>query len=1237
MSEASLEAIQRRAEGGDASAGAAAAAPNRVRGGVGLDRGRTLSFRWEGRTLNGFSGDTLASALLANGARIVGRSFKYHRPRGVMSAGAEEGGALVTTGAGARRTPNTNAAMEELFDGLTAFGQNAWPSLNRDFGAVNNLFGRFFSAGFYYKTFFSVWPTGGKGTRHWMWFEEVIRRAAGMGRAARAPDPDAYETAHAFCDALVIGSGPAGLEAARILAEAGQDVVLAEQDFTLGGRLLSESESIEGAPPDAWRREKLAALEAAGVRILSRATVFGLYDDGVAGLVERVSRQSATPEPHQPRQRVWLLRAGQTVIAAGALERSIAFGDNDRPGVMTAGAARAYLNRFGVLCGRRAVIATTNDSAYGLAADLAAAGAQATILDTRAEPAIQAPEGVAVRRGMAAMRALGARGVTGVELAESDGDGWREAAESMPCDLLAVSGGWSPVVNLLSHRSVKPVWDAERAAFLPGQTDEPIALCGAAAGAFEADACAVSGRNAANRILGRAEEETPARPAHARPIRPLYEVRVPTRKLKSFVDPQHDVTAADVRLAHKEGFVSVEHLKRYTTLGMAADQGKNGNIIGLALMAEALGREIPQVGVTTFRPPYTPVAIGALAGRQRGEHFKPVRETPMHDWNMDRGAVMTDAGLWKRPWYFPGPGEGVDQAYVREAAAVRETVGLCDVTSLGKIAIQGPDAAEFLNRIYVNGFSKLAVGRARYGVMLRDDGVAFDDGTTWRLAENDYFMTCTTAGAGKVMSFLEELQQTRWPELKVALTSVSERWAGMAVAGPLSRRVLEHVVRDCNFDDESFPFMGVREGRIADAAARIARISFSGELAYEIYIESDYGHAMAEALWEAAEPVGGVLYGTEALGALRIEKGHVTHSEIDGRTTLADLGLERMASSKKPFVGSVLSRRAALADAFRPRLVGLKPVTEGEIFKNGAILTDLGQQIDGGAPTHGIGWVSSVTHSPALGCWIGLGLVQGGLEVWRDKTILAADPVRGKTVRVKVVSPHMVDAEGARLKPAETPAPLPADDRAEPAALRRRTALGVDLTPGAPAWRYGRGPIADPESERPDADDRPAWIVEGAPKTLWQICAHDGGLDAARAAVERALQAPAPEPGRCVASPHGVSAIRVGPLTWQVVGLGPAGAEELAMTSDASAAVLELSHGYTRLRIGGARAADLLNRFLPLDLRDRSFGLGAVATTGFHATPATLTRPGATIYDLWIPRGYARTLCALLEETARQF
>jgi sarcosine oxidase subunit alpha len=847
----------------------------------------------------------------------------------------------------------------------------------------------------------------GKSSRSWLFYEHFIRRAAGLGAASRVPDPDRYESREAFCDLLVIGAGPAGLEAARVASEAGLDVMLAERDFRLGGALLHERDGLEGETTEAWLARRKRQLDASNVRILRRTNVFGLYDNGVAGMVERLVPGAGV------RERFWIVRAKRIVIAAGAMERPLVFGGNDRPGVMLASAMRAYANRWAVATGSSAVIATNNDSAYAAACDLVRVGISTVLLDARDTVSDRLRErskiaGVNLRLGRVPLRAIGRGGVGGVEISATDGG----STEILSCNALGMSGGWSPTQHLLSQRGVKPIWNDALAAFLPGEACEPIRCTGAAAGHWHAEDCARSGRAAgaeAARALGRSApaDDFPAPGGWETPIRAWSHGTI---KGKAFVDLQNDVTLNDVRQACAEGYDAPELLKRYTTLGMATDQGRTSAVNALAVIAEARGRPLPEIGTTTFRPPFAPVSIGALAGVERDHHLLATRRSPMHDALVAQGARMLETGLWLRPWFYPQGAEDVDQAYLREMRLVREAVGICDVSTLGKIAVQGLEAGELLDRVYVNAFKTLPVGKARYGVMLRDDGIVMDDGTSWRLGEHDYFMTTTTANAGKVMAWLEELLETRWPELRVAITSVTDQWAGASVAGPQARVLLQAVLSEVDLANDAFPFMGVREGRFDGVPCRIARISFSGELAYEVYVPADHGAALWRALLVGAKVHNGGAYGLEALGALRVEKGHVGGPELDGRATLDNLGLGRMASTRKPFIGSVLRRRPDLRRMGHPQLVGLVPVTRGETFKGGSILCEASN--DSG---HGLGWVTSVTESPSLGHWIGLGLLHGGLEAWQGRELIAADPIRGRSTRIKVVSPHFLDPEGARL------------------------------------------------------------------------------------------------------------------------------------------------------------------------------------------------------------------------------
>ena len=979
-----------------------------------INREKVLSFSWENKNYFGYEGDSLASALLANNIQVVGRIFKYHRPRGIMSCGVEESGGLVTVGNGDRRDPNVCATTQELYQGLIASGQNAFPNVNFDFGGINNYFSRFLAAGFYYKTFMGIPPfEWGSGTKIWMFFEKFIRKAAGMGKASRLPDPDSYEHAHDFCDILIVGAGSAGIAAAKEAANKKLDVILVEQDSLLGGDQLGENIFDTNQIYD--------ELKSLGIRIMQRTTAFGLYDNCVLGLLERVTDHVPYGNKDLPRQRFWTIRAKHVIIGAGSLERHIAFNNNDIPGVMTVNASKHYLNRYGILTGQNIVITTNNDSVYPTADLLSSAGANITVLDIRADINSELnnklkSKNIQVRFEAVPYNINGSRKIESLDIAAASHSPYKKI-DTIACDQVLMSGGWTPSVHLLSQRGVRPIWNAENLCFLPNDTNENITIIGSSRGIWNKEDCIQSGIAGALEVMNRLGLTTtnyffPKVGGWKNPIKPLYEVKYNKSHSKSFVDYQHDVKADDIRLAHREGFISVEHLKRYTTLGMANDQGKMGNIIGLALMADLLNKEIPEVGTTMFRPPYTPVAIGALAGRNVGKHFRPLRLTPMHQWNLDHGAVMIETGLYQRPWYYPQKNETLSDAYIREATTVRKSVGICDVTSLGKIAVQGPDATEFLNQIYTNPFAKLPINKARYGIMLRDDGLVMDDGTSWRISENEYFMTTSTAQAAKVMAWLEELLQTRWTDLKVNVTSVSEQWAAIAISGPRTREVLNHCIEDPSaITNENLPFMGFISTELKGGiSCRIARISFSGELGYEVYTTSDYANSALDLLWNSAKEFDGCLYGLEALGALRVEKGHVTGAELDGRVTIDDAGLGRMASTKKSYIGSSMRKRGVLSSEDREKLVGFFPVNKKETFDAGTLVCE-----ENNIKGFGIGRITSVTHSPELGHWIGIGFIQGGVERWKNKTVIGSDPVRNKQMEIQVVSPHMIDPEGERM------------------------------------------------------------------------------------------------------------------------------------------------------------------------------------------------------------------------------
>jgi len=992
-----------------------------------INREKPLSFTFNGRRYQGFEGDTLASALISNGVRIIGRSFKYHRPRGFFSCGVEEPSAIVQLETGTLSLPDQQATRVPLYEGLTATSVNCWPSPDFDLMAVNSWFHRIMPSGFYYKTF--MWPIKG-----WMFYEKFIRKAAGLGTAPTGPDPDHYDKMNIHVDVLIVGAGPSGIMTAWAAAKTGARVLLCDDQLSFGGRLLAEQNSINGLPAKEWINEisdRLSTMD--NVTLLPQTTAFGHYDGNFVGLLETRNANNLKPT-HQSRQRLWRVRAKQAVLTTGAIERPLVFADNDRPGVMLAASVRQYLNQYGVPVGNRIVLFTNNDDAYQTALDLHDNGIDVpAIIDIRSNPDGDLPTramdaGIPIHDASAITAVKGARSVTAVEVMSltSDGEDVSGPAQTIACDIVCSSGGWNPAVHLYSHSGGKCEYQDDLGIFVPQNHPQNVLTAGSINGHFSLSECLEAGKKIGQlaaktcgfkksvKISIPKTNDVPEQPWQLLWVVPSN--KPIGQKAKHFVDLQHDVTVADIQLAAREGYRSVEHAKRYTTLGMATDQGKTGNIIGMAVLAKALGVDNPgDVGTTTFRPPYTAVTFGALAGRNVDDLAAPIRRTALHSWHQRVQCQWEDVGDWKRPWYYAKPDETMHDAVSRECLAVRNAVGILDASTLGKIDIQGKDAREFLNRIYTNAWSKLAPGRCRYGLMLGEDGMVFDDGVTTCIDDNHFLMTTTTGGAANVLGCLEEWLQTEWPDLDVYLNSVTEHWATISLTGPYARDLLQPFTNDIDLSNGSFPFMTMQEGHVADIPARIFRISFTGEQTYEINVPARYALSLWEQLMTAGDAYGITPFGTETMHVLRAEKGFIiVGQETDGTVTPYDLGMDWIVSKKKDFIGKrSLSRPDCIRDD-RKQLVGLLPQKREYVLTEGAQITLNKPQLGTSTvhPTPMIGHVTSSYFSSTLERSFALAMIKEGRKKIGDIIYITYNH---RTVAAEICDPVFYDKDGSRL------------------------------------------------------------------------------------------------------------------------------------------------------------------------------------------------------------------------------
>ncbi|MFB9136222.1 sarcosine oxidase subunit alpha [Vibrio olivae] len=990
-----------------------------------IDRSRPVSFEFNGQHYQGFEGDTLASALIANGVDIIGRSFKYGRPRGIVGSGAEEPNAIMQLGATeATQVPNVRATQQELYNGLVSKSTNGWPNVEKDLmGFVGKIGGSMMPPGFYYKTFMypkSMWET----------YETYIRKAAGLGRSPLELDPDRYENINQHCDVLIVGAGPAGLCAALTASRAGARVIIADEQNEFGGSLLSSTQMLNGKPAMAWVSEVIEELvKADNVMLLPRSTVNGYHDHNFLTIHERCTDHLSDLAPKtQARQRLHRVRAKWVVLATGSHERPLVYGNNDVPGNMLCSAVSTYINRYAVVPGKQLVVMTTNDSGYQTALDWHQAGRQVVaVVDTRSSATSHIIEkvkdaGIKVISGSAVIDVKGSKRVKAVRVANIDSLGLKVVGKpyELEADTVATSGGWSPAVHLSCHTGSRPVWDDKVIGFVPGATKQKQLLAGAISGEFSTQGALEQGLGAGSKALQalglsvvevalpKVEVETVAQPMAMFHIpHPLTTSKAP----KQFVDYQNDVTAAGIELACREGFESIEHVKRYTAMGFGTDQGKLGNINGMAITAKALGQTIPETGTTIFRPNYTPVTFGAIVGRHCNALFDPKRYTAMHEWHLENGAEFEDVGQWKRPWYYPKRGETMQQALNRECTAVRKSVGILDASTLGKIDIQGKDAREFIGRVYTNAWAKLGVGKCRYGLMCGETGMVFDDGVTSCLGENHFLMTTTTGGAAHVLEWLELYHQTEWPELEVYFNTVTDHWATATISGPNSRKLLAELT-DCDLSKDNFRFMDWKQTTVAGVPARVFRISFTGELSFEINVQANYGMHVWKKLIEHGAKYDITPYGTETMHILRAEKGFIiAGQDTDGSVHPYDLGMDWCVGKNKPFsfIGKRGMAREDCIRTDRKQLVGLKTIDPNVVIPEGSQgVMDPNAPI----PVPMVGHITSSYWSENLGRSIAMGFVKSGLSRMGEK--IYYPQVDGSVIEAEICSTVFLDPKGER-------------------------------------------------------------------------------------------------------------------------------------------------------------------------------------------------------------------------------